>query len=325
MNVKKKINKKERRNIKNKKRELRRRKQVQHNQENSKVSSNNILKYSPIKFDRFRRVCRFVNRKGDVLPTDTEMFGCEIVRDLPDYISDFVKMMGLGEVINVPVTNHEVLTGSGESGECITNSHMLSLSIGGHRLYGYNVLQINTTSSSGEKITITRFNHHSVWITPEGKTRCVTDYGSRYENDGEIWFIPVGLNSIEQDFSVKLREFMIDSKSNNIVFMDTDNENLIDDTMKMKVVDMYIRKKGNHNIIFIEVIPFDSKELDIRWRRRIENSYFGKVSSTTGRSWDYFKNKILNTYYPTSQTLETSKDSDFHYLDEGFSKEYNSK
>ena len=72
--------------------------------------------------------------------------------------------------------------------------------------------------------------------------------------------------------------------------------------MKMKVVDMYIRKKGNHNIIFIEVIPFDSKELDIRWRRRIENSYFGKVSSTTGRSWDYFKNKILNTYYPTSQT-----------------------
>jgi len=179
---------------------------------------------------------------------------------------------------------------------------MLSLSIGGHRLYGYTVLQINTTSSSGEKITITRFNHHSVWITPEVKTRCVTDYGSRYENDREIWFIPVGINSIEQDFSVKLREFMIDSKSNNIVFMDTDNENLIDDTMKMKVVDMYIRKKGNHNIIFIEVIPFDSKELDIRWRRRIENSYFGKVSSTTGRSWDYFKNKILNTYYPTSQT-----------------------
>ena len=99
MNVKKKINKKERRNIKNKKRELRRRKQVQHNQENSKVSSNNILKSSPIKFDRFGRVCRFVNRKGDVLPNDTEMFGCEIVRDLPNYLKDFIKLMGLGEVI----------------------------------------------------------------------------------------------------------------------------------------------------------------------------------------------------------------------------------
>ena len=137
MNVKKKINKKERRNIKNKKRELRRRKQVQHNQENSKVSSNNILKYSPIKFDRFRRVCRFVNRKGDVLPTDTEMFGCKIVEGVPDYVRDFLNQMGLGEFINVPSSNKEGLTGSGKRGECNNNSNMLSLSIGGHRLYGY--------------------------------------------------------------------------------------------------------------------------------------------------------------------------------------------
>jgi hypothetical protein len=303
------MTKEKRMRMKREKKNLRRKNEMKRkkNLKSSLPTKSSSVKYSPIKFDKFGRVCRFVNKKGDVLPTDTEMFGCEIVRDLPDNISDFTKMMGLGEVIKVPVTNHEVLTGSGESGECITNSHMLSLSIGGHRLLGYNVLQINTTSSSGEKITITRFHHHSVWITPEGKTRCVTDYGSRYKNDREIWFIPVGINSIEQEHSVKLREFMIDSKSNDILFMDTEDESYIDDTLPKKVVEKYIRRNGNNEIIFIEVIPHNSKEFDLFWIRRITNSHFGKVSSTTGRSWDYFKNKILNTYFPTSLTLKTPK------------------
>ena len=44
------------------------------------------------------------------------------------------------------------------------------------------------------------------------------------------------------------------------------------------------------------------EEEDTFWREGIENSNFSKVSSSTGRSWDYFRNKILNTYFPTSTT-----------------------
>ena len=59
------------------------------------------MKVSPIKFDKFGSVCRYVNQRGSVSHKDTEVFGCEIVRDIPDYIRDFVKRIGLGEVIRV--------------------------------------------------------------------------------------------------------------------------------------------------------------------------------------------------------------------------------
>ena len=301
MNVKKKINKKERRNIKNKKRELRRRKQVQHNQENSKVSSNNIPEYSPIKFDRFGRVCSLVNRKGDVLPTDTEMFGCEIVRDLPDYLKDFIKLMGLGEVIRVPVSNHDHLTGSGKKGRCDNNSHMLSLSIGGHRLYGLSLHQSEITLSSGKKEYFNHITHHSVWITPEGNTRCVTDYEVGVDKKYKL-FIPVGLNTIEETFLLRLDNFLIRSSKNYIDYLVGGTGvdfNKVKERVKKKELVRYIRKSGKSP--FLHKVNIIDK-IDTWWKEYIENSNFGKVSSTTGRSWDYFKNKILNTYYPTSQT-----------------------
>ena len=301
MNVKKKINKKERRNIKNKKRELRRRKQVQHNQENSKVSSNNIPKYSPIKFDRFRRVCSLVNREGDVLPTDTEMFGCEIVRDLPNYIRDFVKQMGLGQVIRVPVSNHDYLTGSGKKGRCDMNSNMLSLSIGGNRLYGYNLHQTKKTSSSGKTSYSTWFHHHSVWNTPEGKTRCVTDYDLG-ESDTERLFIPAGLNLIEETFSVGVIQLGINSSHNYVDYM---KKGIPISRRKIKDVVRYRKDTGDN--VFLGNTILGNTGTDLYWKEEIENSYFSKVSSTTGRSWDYFKNKILNTYFPTSLTLKTPK------------------
>ena len=50
-----------------------------------------------------------------------------------------------------------------------------------------------------------------------------------------------------------------------------------------------------------QTIKKDQNKEDIYWREKIEESHFGKVSLSTGRSWDYFKNKILNTYFPTKQ------------------------
>ena len=65
------------------------------------------IKFSPIKLDKFGSVCRYVNQRGSVSHKDTEMFGCEIVRDTPDYIRDFVKRSGLSEVIRVPIHSYK--------------------------------------------------------------------------------------------------------------------------------------------------------------------------------------------------------------------------
>ena len=69
------------------------------NKKNMKMGSSKTPKYSPIKVVKFGKVSRFVNQKGSVPSTDTEMFGCEIVRDLPDYVNDFVKQIGFDVVI----------------------------------------------------------------------------------------------------------------------------------------------------------------------------------------------------------------------------------
>ena len=274
---------------------------------NSNVSSN-IPKYSPIKVDWFGRVCRFVNQKGSVLPTDTEMFGCEIVRDLPNYIRDFVKKIGFDVVIRVPISNHDGLTGSGKRGECNNNSNMLSLSIGGHRLYGYAINQKVYGKLNGKKIKGAVFHGHSVWYTPEGKTRCVTDYSnSQYVDDRkEVLFVPVGLNSIEEKHCLRLVKIRMFESNKNVDFLNTDTfENsvneVLDVRLKMKHLVRYLRKKGN-DIIFQKLMSsYDSNEEEIYWRGKIEESHFGKVSLFTGRSWDYFKNIILNTYFPTKQ------------------------
>ena len=274
---------------------------------NSNVSSN-IPKYSPIKVDWFGRVCRFVNQKGSVLPTDTEMFGCEIVRDLPNYIRDFVKKIGFDVVIRVPISNHDGLTGSGKRGECNTNSTMMSLSFGGNRLYGYGINQYEKPYRHGKNERYSILHHHSVWNTPEGKSRCVTDYSnSQYVDDRkEVLFVPVGLNSIEEKHCLGLVKIRMFESNKNVDFMKTDTfENsvngVLDVRLKMKHLVRYLRKKGN-DIIFQKLMSsYDSNEEEIYWRGKIEESHFGKVSLFTGRSWDYFKNKIINTYFPTKQ------------------------
>jgi len=272
------------------------------------MGSSKTKEYSPIKFDRFGRVCRFVNRKCDVLPTDTEMFGCEIVRDLPNEVREFLKIMNLGVVIDVPVSNHEHLTGSGKKGECHNNSHMMSLSIGGHRLWGYSIERMVTTLSSGSKENGVRFHHHSVWNTPEDKTRCVTDYGHRYHNQETKWFIPIGLNTIEETFFLNLDEIVVSRSGKRIDYLNGGNgDDRKEVVQSFKKKDL-IRLSKTGESPFLHKVEFEPNlDMDIFWKEDIEDSDFGKVSSSTGRSWNYFKDKILNTYFPTSTTTKTPK------------------
>ena len=270
---------------------------------NLKVSSPKIVE----RVDQFGKESRFVNQIGSVPSTETEMFGCEIVRDLPNYIRDFVKKIGFDVVIRVPISNHDGLTGSGKRGECNNNSNMLSLSIGGHRLYGYAINQKVYGKLNGKKIKGAVFHGHSVWYTPEGKTRCVTDYSnSQFVDDRkEVLFVPVGLNSIEEKHCLRLVKIRMFESNKNVDFLNTDTfENsvneVLDERLKMKHLVRYLRKKGN-DIIFQKLMSYDSNEEEIYWRVKIEESHFGKVSLFTGKSWDYFKNIILNTYFPTKQ------------------------
>ena len=93
----------------------------------------------------------------------------------------------MGEVIRVPKSNYNCLTGSNERRECHRNSTILSLSIfgkngrRGNRLCGYVVDEKEPINWNGKKISNTKLNPHSEWNTPEGKTRCVTDYGSSHK------------------------------------------------------------------------------------------------------------------------------------------------
>jgi len=257
-----------------------------------KVSSPKIVE----RLDKFGRVSRFVNQVGSVPSTDTEMFGCEIVRNLPDYVNNFIKQIGYDVVIRVPRTNRNVLTGSGEEGDCHRNSKVISISFGGNRLVGLVVL-INSTH--------TFFGSHSVWNTPENKTRCVTDtgensdWGSHYDIPNTILFIPIGMNNVDKD-----KEFFVE----NLHIMEEDDtffmrykinlwelDEVYDNPQKYMVM-----RKDLERIIDKKGHPFTRRKKSI-WRTSLEiikGSHFGEVSSTTGRSWDYFRNKIINTYYP---------------------------
>ena len=60
---------------------------------------------------------------------------------------------------------------------------------------------------------------HSVWNTPEGKTRCVTNYQMRedFRNKiltklvmgGTLLFVPVGMNDVDNDYNFWLDNFII--------------------------------------------------------------------------------------------------------------------
>jgi len=124
---------------------------------------------------------KLVNKKGEVPLTQKEMFGCEIERKVPSFLRDFCDEVGLGEFIKVE-TGKEGFP-IGRRGSCHPNVYSLTKRIGGEMLRGYVIVP------NGEKYLLF---YHSVWITPEGKTICITDM----DLENEYLFIPIGLGLI---------------------------------------------------------------------------------------------------------------------------------
>lgn len=124
---------------------------------------------------------KLLNKKGEVPLTQKEMFGCEIERDIEPFLRDFCDEVGLGEFVKVE-TGKEGFP-IGVKGKCHPNVYYLTKRIGGEMLRGYMIVP------NGEKYLLF---YHSVWITPKGKTICITDT----DLENEYLFIPIGLGLI---------------------------------------------------------------------------------------------------------------------------------
>ena len=267
------------------------------------------LKVSPPKIieqvDRFGKDSRFVNQIGSVPSTDTEMFGCEIVRDLPDYVNNFVNQIGHDVVIKVPMSNPDSLTGSGENGKCHLNSKLLSLLNGGNRLLGYSL------------VVFEKNNHlcflygHSVWNPSEGKTRCVTDHliDEGYEGfrdkllyNDYLLFVPVGLNDIDRHNGFWLDDFIIYEGDNSFCLMSKnqnfDPQYVLDNQSKYVTMRTELKKRFENRGHIFSSYNFNKS---MSFLDQLKESHFSKESLFTGKSWGYFKNKLLNTYFPTKQ------------------------
>jgi hypothetical protein len=272
-------------------RKTNRKKKISNSQKKRILQRISNLKNSK-RLDKFGKESSFVNQVGSVPSTDTEMFGCEIVRDLPEYVNNFIKQIGYDVVIRVPKRNTNVLTGSGNKGDCHKNSKLMSISFGGNRILGFTIKP--EVSEKGRNTTL--FLGHSVWNTPENKTRCVTDYNDG--NNSSFLFLPVGLNEIDTHKSFHINDLLICEEIDNSCLsfsLEEDMNDIIREQEKYLVMrtelEIRVKKKGH---------PFPRHKFSNKWSSldEIIKSHFSKVSSTTGRSWDYFRNKILNTYYP---------------------------
>ena len=125
---------------------------------------------------------KLVNKKGEVPSNQTEMFGCEIEREVPTFLRDFCDEVGLGEFIKVP-TGKEGFP-IGVMSKCHPNVYALTKRIGGEMLRGYMI-----TPLPNERYCLF---YHSVWITPEGNAVCITDV----DLGNEYLFLPIGLGLI---------------------------------------------------------------------------------------------------------------------------------
>jgi len=263
---------------------------------NLKVSSPKIVE----RVDQFGKESRFVNQIGSVTSTETEMFGCEIVRDLPEYVYKFINEIGHDVVIKVPESNPESFTGSGINGKCHFNSKLMSLLNGGNRLLGY------TIQIMKKQKKICFLYGHSVWNTPEGKTRCVTisnqspDYRDKLVMGDYVLFVPVGMNEIDRDNEFWLDEFIIyDGDDSFCLKHQTSNiPEVLDNQSRYVTMRTELKKRFvNTGYVFSK---YNHKKRR-SFLDELKKSPFSKESLSTGKSWEYYKNKILKTYFPSKK------------------------
>ncbi len=263
----------------------------------------NIEKKLPVKIDGSGNITKLINQKGVVGSAETEMFGCKIEKDIPEYVRKFADWMELGEVIRVPIRRNDGLTGSGKPFKCHFNVAGLVKTIGGRMLRGFSVIQDSEDfTNCGFSNTNCQFVYHSVWINPEGNASCVSnnyeennlgeiDRNNLELNRGYVLFIPIGLGLLEElllnpegatfDPYYENKFFMlsteINSDKNNVrTVWCPEHENFLEGRYFG-----LIRKDKGYKCINLNRRRY--------WKEMIANGGFSKNSLATGKSWGEFK------------------------------------
>ena len=299
--------KKNRKQLKREKKNLRRQKEmmrIQKSIENSEKST--TAPYTPYTVDAFGQFFRNVNRRGEKVLDDTsqtKMFGCEVVKEVPNHIRRFADTMGLGEFIRVPIRKNKGLTGSGVSFSCHDNSLLLAMRFGGHRLGGYSISKDIDGSD--------HFIHHSVWVNSKGNASCVsnnydTSMGTGWDDTDHILFIPVHLGHgndvgnvyhnaiIEHDWEETDSFILVPESQSDRQFWVYDVSNFLTWGVKETLYTIQSLCHSIHLERCLSKYGWNTTEWTKHNRKNLfERGGFTQKSLATGKSWSEFKSELV--------------------------------
>jgi len=249
-----------------------------------------VSDFTPIKIDGTGNITRLINKKGSVPSTETKMYGCEIEKSVPQYIRRFVDKMGFDEMIRVPIQT-KGMTGSGKPNECHSNVLGIVKWKKGKILRGYFVCIYNNG--------VVTMNNHSVWISPEGRCKDITNnYDDRdgmdenciiRKGDKEyILFVPVSLGLIDElGIGVNEVSFRSDWETYGKFIISRNDDFLL---LRKSNFDKFQKKCG-----FVEKRKYKPHTKSIKWMKDWvdEDSGFSHKSLGTGKSWDELKREIV--------------------------------
>jgi len=244
---------------------------------------------SPLRIDGTGNITRLINKKGSVPPTETKMYKCEIEKSVPQFVRSLVDKIGLGEMIRVPI-QEKGLTGSGKPKECHQNVLGIVKRFRGKVLRGYFV------GKNGDVVVLL---YHSVWITPEGKCKDITNnYDDRDSMDEDciirkgdkeyILFLPVGLGLIEE-LGVCVNSILFDSdwETNGVIIRTLSTEKFY--PIPINLFDPFLKKYG---LIGKGIIK--TGRISIKWLKElVDCGGFSQKSLGSGKSWDELKTEIV--------------------------------
>ena len=126
----------------------------------------------------------FIEQKEEYCDNQFKLFGCNIEKNIPDFLRNFLDEIRLDHVIRIPNNSPNLPLGS--MGNCHQNVYHLTKLRGGQILRGYMLEEVQ-----GDHYHSFALFYHSVYVTPEGNAICITDLDK--DPNEEYLFVPIGL------------------------------------------------------------------------------------------------------------------------------------
>ena len=227
-------------------------------------------------------------------------FGCEVSNDyIPKNQMELLRKIGLQNIIKVKRRKNG-MTSSMKSGGCHSNVRILVERCGGKQLLGYMICGgggLFDTEQNGEEPF--QMVYHSVWITPEGKCKDITNnYDDRDGMDEDciirkgdkeyILFVPIGLGLIEElGVCVNGVELCSDWEMKGVIIKTLSTNKPYH--FPINLFDRFLKKYGliGKGIIKTGRIPIKSL------KECVDYGGFSQKSLGTGKYWDEIKTEIV--------------------------------